>query len=284
VSGFSAEWLALRERYDRAARNAAVLGEVAGAFARREGIAVVDLACGNGSTLRSIAVRLPPRQSWRLVDNDLGLLAQAARLDAPPLVSVTSRPVDLVRDLELALEGPLDLVTTSALLDLVSPQWLERLVTETAARRLPIYAALTYDGRAAIEPPHRLDGDVLAGFNLHQRTDKGFGPALGPAAAARLVELLGAIGYAVRQGPSDWLLGPDDPAMQETLFASWAELAPLTTSLDGSQIADWLAARRALLAHGRSRLRIGHLDVFAWPIATRRELTSQSSRTSQPRT
>ena len=70
-------------------------------------------------------------------------------------VTVTARPIDLVRDLELALDGPLDLVTTSALLDLVSQEWLERLVVEAAARRLPVYAALTYDGRIEFEPESR---------------------------------------------------------------------------------------------------------------------------------
>jgi len=52
-------------------------------------------------------------------------------------VTVTTTLLDLARDLELALDGPLDLVTTSALLDLVSPEWLDRLVVEVAARRLP---------------------------------------------------------------------------------------------------------------------------------------------------
>ena len=37
--------------------------------------------------------------------------------------------------LEAALDGPVELVTTSALLDLVSHEWLDRLVTEAAARR-----------------------------------------------------------------------------------------------------------------------------------------------------
>ena len=32
-----------------------------------------------------------------------------------------------MRDLELALDGPIDLVTTSSLLDLVSAEWVERL-------------------------------------------------------------------------------------------------------------------------------------------------------------
>jgi len=79
MSGFSADWLALREPYDARARNRDVLDSVAtAAVAAGDAVAVVDLACGTGSTLRAIAPRLPPRQDWRLVDNDLSLLARAA--------------------------------------------------------------------------------------------------------------------------------------------------------------------------------------------------------------
>jgi len=99
VSGFSAQWLALREPYDLAARSAAVRDAVAEAFADRASIAAVDLACGTGSTLRAVGPHLPSRQSWRLVDNDLSLLARASALGRPPLVSVVAKPVDLARDL-----------------------------------------------------------------------------------------------------------------------------------------------------------------------------------------
>src|SRR5258707_38782 len=135
MSGFSADWLALREPYDLAARNAAVLDTVAAALLDQTSIAVVDLACGTGATLRAVGPHLPPRQTWRLVDNNLSLLAQASTLGRPPHVTVVAKPVDLARDLELALEGPLDLITTSALLDLVSAEWLDRLIVEAASRR-----------------------------------------------------------------------------------------------------------------------------------------------------
>ena len=84
MSGFSAQWLALREPYDLRARNATVLAAVAAAFADQPAVAVVDLACGAGASLRAIGPHLPPRQSWRLVDNDLGLLARTVALAQPP--------------------------------------------------------------------------------------------------------------------------------------------------------------------------------------------------------
>ena len=71
---------------------------------------------------------------------------------SPPAFNVTAAPVDLHRDLEAAFDGPADLLTTSALLDLVSDDWLNRLAVEAAARRLPVYAALSYDGRAELAP------------------------------------------------------------------------------------------------------------------------------------
>jgi hypothetical protein len=79
MSGFSIEWLSLREPYDLVARNATVLDAVASAFLDQTAISIVDLACGTGATLRALGPRLPPRQNWRLVDNNLSLLAQVAR-------------------------------------------------------------------------------------------------------------------------------------------------------------------------------------------------------------
>jgi hypothetical protein len=269
MSGFSAEWLSLRERYDRAARNTKVLDAVRRHFTGQTAIAVVDLACGTGSTVRTVGPYLPPRQNWRLVDNDLSLLARTSTISQPPNLSVTARPVDLARDLELALDGPLDLITASALLDLVSLEWLDRLIIEAAVRRLPIYAALTYDGRTVMQPVSGFDKEILVGFNAHQRSDKGFGPALGPSAAARAIERFEHFGYAVVQGRSDWVFGPDDRAIQQALFEGFADVGALTTQMTSAENGEWLAQRRHHLDEGRSHLRIGHVDIFARPTGNR---------------
>jgi len=269
MSGFSSGWLSLREPYDRRARNGAVLEAVRSWAAGRSSVAVVDLACGLGSTLRGVTESLPRRQSWRLTDNDLSLLARAADLARPPDLTVTAVPVDLARDLEAALDGPVELITTSALLDLVSHDWLDRLVTEVAARRLPIYAALSYDGLATLEPADPFDGAVIDAVNQHQRRDKGFGPALGPDAAATAPERFEAIGYQVVQGASDWVFGPRDTEIQTEVLTGWAVAARETDASSIGEIINWLARRRDHIAAGRSMMRVGHVDFFAQPTATR---------------
>jgi hypothetical protein len=263
MSGFRADWLALREPYDRKARNAEVARAVTAAFAAQSAVSIVDLACGTGSTLRAMASWLPARQDWRLVDNDLGLLLRAGATPAPSGVRASTMPVDLARDLEAALDGPLDLITASALLDLVSEDWLQRLVVETAARHLPIYAGLTFDGRVQFEPSDNLDDSVIAGFNRHQRTDKGFGRALGPAAAAEAISRFGKAGYTVVQGPADWSLEPDARDIQLEVLTGWVGAARELGTVSLADGASWLARRREFVSAGRSRIRVGHVDFFA---------------------
>lgn len=261
---FSAEWLSLREPFDTRARNAEVLGAVAAHFASHPAVSVVDLAAGTGSTLRAIAPCLPARQDWRLVDNNLSLLARADPSSGPQR-NVKTIPLDLARDLEAALDGPCDLVTTSALLDLVSKSWLERLIVETAARQLPVYAALSYDGRAVLDPVDPLDREIVAAVNAHQRTDKGFGPALGPDAALAVVQGFEALGWQVMQGQSDWQFEPKDTRIQQETLAGWALAAKETGLVSGDAAGDWLARRLKLIDGGRSNIRVGHVDVFAKP-------------------
>src|SRR6185312_2908186 len=176
-------------------------------------VTIVDIAYGTGSTFRALRPLLGARQNWRLVNNDLSLLARAPQ-SSPPDINITAVPTDLNRDLEGALDGPVDLVTTSALLDLVSDEWLQRLVVETAARRLPVYAGLSYDGRVEMTPADEADRKIVAAVNVHQRTDKGFGPALGPEAAAQAIQRFERVGYAVTQGKSDWVFAPTDREIQ----------------------------------------------------------------------
>ena len=142
-------------------------------------------------------------------------------------------------------------------------------MVEAAARQLPVYAALSYDGRAMLEPSDAFDAEMLAAVNLCQRRDKGFGPALGPQAAEQAVARFEGVGYGVMQGRSDWVFGPGDGAIQDSILAGWATAARELGDVPLDRIAAWFTQRRELIADGRARLEVGHIDLFATPMATR---------------
>ena len=97
-------------------------------------------------------------------------------------------------ELRLPVSG---LVTASALLDLVSESWLRRIAVRCRDVGATVLFALTYDGRMRFEPAHAGDENIRTLVNHHQRTDKGFGPALGPAAIATAQTIFTELGYRV---------------------------------------------------------------------------------------
>jgi SAM-dependent methyltransferase len=268
VSSFTADWLTLREPYDARARNPTVRAAVVKSVARLPSLSIVDLACGTGSTLRALADHLPAQQNWKLVDNDLGLLSRATDT-SHPRAKVRTAAVDLARDLELALDGAIDLLTTSALLDLVSERWLQRFAIEVAARKLRVYAALTYDGRVTFEPSDTGDGAIMAAVEVHQRRDQGFGAALGPNAARRAITRLEGVGYSLVYGFADWVIEAPHKDMQVACLESWAGAAREVGQSSAMEISSWLARRREAVASGQSSIRIGHVDIFANPVVLR---------------
>ena len=276
--GFSAEWLALREPADHAARNPGLAAAASAAIGERRVQRVVDLGCGAGSNLRGFAPKLGPRQHWTLVDYDPRLLAAARAAltrwadratqedDALLLekggrrIEVDFRQADLAADPASPLGGEVDLVTAAALFDLVSQDWLMRFADALAARRLPLYTVLIYDGIERWAPPHPADAAALAAFHAHQAGDKGFGPALGPKAAPAFEAALTRRGYRVRRAQSPWRLGPAQAALIEALADGAAGALAETGRMAAADIEDWRLARRLA-----SACEIGHEDLLATP-------------------
>jgi SAM-dependent methyltransferase len=260
MSRFSADWLDLRERADAAARATHLVARFAGRAAR-----IVDLGAGTGANLRYLAPRLGGAQDWVAVDRDPALLGAVASRPPPAGVRVRTLALDLDRSLEaLPLDG-CDLVTASALLDLVSAAWLERLAGACATAGANALFALSYDGRIEWSPAEAADARVRELLNLHQLGDKGFGPALGPAAGAAAVRRFAALGYAMEQAASDWVLGPESNALQAALVEGWLGAALALAPGEHIALHRWATARRVHIAEGVSRLRVGHIDIAGTP-------------------
>jgi hypothetical protein len=253
---FGADWLALRESYDTRAVAPDLVRRLVGWATTRPGLRVIDLGAGVGATLRRLGPILGEAQQWTLAELDSDLVTAGQVRLGPGLPPAAYWRLDLARDLEALGEKRVDLITASALLDLVSAHWLDRLVTLRARLGCALYVALTYNGRIEWEPPDPVDGLALNAVNRHQRGDKGFGLALGPDAAPTLARMLGR---SADVGRSDWRLGPGDRAMQRALIKGYSGVT------DDPALQAWAKRRLAHLRARGSALTVGHLDLLYLP-------------------
>jgi SAM-dependent methyltransferase len=296
LRGFSAEWLALREPADTVARDRSPIALDVADWAISQARAghgrplrILDLGSGSGANLRYLAPRLGPVQTWRLVDNDAALLADVPRalrnwaqangcsvdacdarlfVQSPRFATILDlEHLDLARGLDQLMLGDVDLITASALLDLVSYAWIEHLVQHCRRASCAVLFALSYDGWTAWGPELAMDEQVRCLLNRHQRSDKGFGPAAGPQAVAHAAECLQGAGFQVQQGRSDWRLSAADGALQAALATGWAQAATAVDPRQSVRISEWLQQRLALIQRRDSELKVGHIDLFAMPRA-----------------
>lgn len=294
TEAFDVEWLDLREPFDALARNEALAARLLARLPARPRL--LDLGAGTGSLFRWLAPRIGRAQAWTLVDADRDMAEAAFDTIADRAESVGFRVTfpnrrtllvhapggawrveALVADLA---EAPANLplheahaVVCSALCDLVSRPWIERVA---AAVRVPFYAALCVDGRDRFSPPHPADAAVARSFRRDQRRDKGFGgSALGPAAPATIAAAFAARGFDVESAASDWavrgrggppgLPGGAAAPFLGRLVAGRAETALAGPLGDARRVSAWTEERGRQIAAGVLRARIGHRDVLALP-------------------
>jgi hypothetical protein len=202
-------------------------------------------------------------QHWTLVDDDPAVLSHVT-LPGKTDASFETLRIDLSRALDrLPLHG-CDLITASALFDLVSRDWIARFAAACGEARVPNgLFALNFDGRVEWSPREPEDAFVASVFLRDMRRDKGFGTASAEECPAALSDAFSAAGYRVRLTDTPWRLGPADSALQRALLDGYEEVAKRQAPERRREIADWAARRRAHLAAGVSALFVGHRDVLA---------------------
>lgn len=285
--GFSESWLTLREPADHAARNSELDKKLVHWRFQQQALQVVELGAGTGSNLRYLMPLLGHEQHWRLIDHDSKLLDHLPTLLQPWAshhgasistanntlliehssfsASVTTEVIELADDLEpLSLDG-VHLLTASALLDLTSASWLDKLVHMSVENRCACFFVLNYNGKIQWQPKQTADADVTALLNQHQLSNKGFGPALGPAAGMYIAKALENAGCLVETAQSNWVLNDDSRLLQQAIIDGWAPAAKEQDSNASALVEQWHAMRQQYIEQSVSRLTVGHIDVLSLP-------------------
>ncbi|SFR47884.1 Glycosyltransferase involved in cell wall bisynthesis [Marinobacter daqiaonensis] len=275
ASVFDADWLELREPADHQARSE-TLTRLAIDWLAGRGVGdpiLVDIGTGTGSNCRYLAPRLSEnltaRSRWHLYDQDAGLL-EVARCSLPPEATSQFHLGRLtVAGIDVALPAWADLITASALIDLVSEDWLDALATCAARRKAALLIVLSYAGHFELTPAHPRDQALRDLVNAHQHGDKGLGSAQGPRATDCLAGHLRALGYRVTVESSPWQLGGDHQALQLALIAGWVQAAREQAGGDGTGEPGWLdewhSTRTDQVRRGELAIRVDHQDVFGEP-------------------
>lgn len=260
-----ARWLELRVQADNAAR-AVTAGSLlprlvqflAAVGAGNSGVEVIDLGSGTGANQRWLRPRLPFEQRWLLVDQD-----QALQRHQPvdPRTRLLTADVAILRSI-LDRQGHPQLVTCSALLNLLTRDQLDAIGSALAVARQPALFSLTVTGAVRLSPPHPHDTQLRRAFNDHQRRD---GRA-GPDAVQVLTRALRASGSMVWTEETPWLLDRHNDGEFVRQFLNDRVLAAVAQepSLDSAG-ADWLSHRLDQLAEGELEISVGHRDLLVLP-------------------
>lgn len=285
-TNFATDWLEERRRFDAAARNAAVEAACLQYAAQFQPVSLIDLGAGDGAMFSYLSHKLPSEQNWSLVELNPKLLQSArSRLlhwanghgyrieKEEPEHLLFQRgerrlSIQLIQGSFLDLQQLLplehyELVTASAVFDLLSRPMLEALMETLQQNHLALYATLHYQSME-YHPKQAQDRPVVEAYERHMQRQQDFGQALGADCCTALNELSEQYFHRPpEEGPSPWLIRPGDIAMHRHLFdfikRSLIDFAP------EAGVQEWLRDKEALLGDGRLRLQVEHCDHFIAP-------------------
>jgi hypothetical protein len=275
-------WLALRQPADAAARAPDLVEHLRRELPPAGRQVIHDLACGTGAMGRWLAPLLPGPQHWVMHDRDADLLQVAAADPPGPAADGTGVTVEAKRsDITRLRPGDLadaTLITTSALLDMLTEDELAGLVTVCAGAGCPVLLTLSVVGHVELTPADPLDRRVAAAFDDHQRRATDRGRLLGPDAAAHAAAEFGRLGAEVLVRPSPWRLGPLQADLAAEWFTGWVGAACEQDVALGAETDGYTRRRLAQVAAGQLAVTVDHADLLVLPPPPRApELSGEGS-------
>ncbi|MBD8020625.1 glycosyltransferase family 4 protein [Brevibacterium gallinarum] len=262
------DWLDMRIAYDNTARTASLPLIDAALAALPDGgpgLRICDIGAGTGNSAlwfdAAFGDRGVTERDWLLIDDNPTALAQAAAriAEAPERRAETCRAPIAELPRLLGVGRPVDLITGSAVLDVLRPADATALIDTLAATGAPGLFLLTITGDWHLDPVHPADAHIAAAFAAHQQREG----RLGADAAGHLQTAAEAAGMTVQTTASPWQLNAaDDHAFLTRFLTDRITAATEYEPASADLFADWLNDR---LADASLTVTVDHRDLLILP-------------------
>ena len=195
---FSKSWINMRVEYDNYSRSN-ILSNYLNKNNLVSDMELIDMCCGSGNFLIWLIKKDLSFNEYTLIDNDINLL-KSIRSNLKRNCSKNIKIKSNTNNMNLILSRDnlnsrvsikrsdcdkfsyktkkFHVISYSAVLDLMSKSSIIKALKKVNNLNI-IYFSLCFDGTVKWTPTNTFDKYILSFFNHHQRTDKGFGTALG---------------------------------------------------------------------------------------------------------
>ena len=284
---FSKSWINMRVDYDNISRST-VLVDHLNKLSEEHDIDLIDLYCGSGNFFIWSLNKNILFKNCTLVDHDIKLLKSIKsnlRANLRPMYSIQSNTnnLDLLIKKNSKTLSSLSIqkndcddyryssqkyhvISYSAALDIMSRSSIDSALKRIKKNNI-LYFSLCFNGQVRWTPTNAFDKYILTFFNNHQRSDKGFGKALGYKSIEFIRQKADKLNLNVTIKDSPWIiknkLDKDKVFMKRYLIDIKKSLFHME-GIDRDILRKWYQDKKSEIDNKNIQLFVGHNDILLY--------------------
>ena len=284
---FSKSWINMRVGYDNISRSTVLVDHI-NKLSQEHDIDLIDLYCGSGNFLIWSLDKNISFNNCILVDHDIKLLKSIKSNLRTHLRSIyefqsNTNNLDLLIKKKFKTVSSVSIkknncddyiyssekyhvISYSAALDIMS-----KLSIDVALKRIKknniLYFSLCFNGQVRWTPTNTFDKYILKFFNNHQRSDKGFGEALGYKSIDFVRKKAHKLKLDISVKDSPWIVknksDKDKVFMKRYLLDIKKSLFHME-GIDKDILRKWYQDKKSDIDNKNTKLYVGHNDILLY--------------------
>ena len=284
---FSKSWINMRVDYDNISRSTVLVDHI-NKLSQEHDIDLIDLYCGSGNFLIWSLDKNILFNNCILVDHDIKLLKSIKsnlRTHLRPMYSIQSN----TNNLDLLIKKNNEILSTisikkndcdsyrcssekyhvisySAALDIMPKPSIASALKRIKKNNI-LYFSLCFNGKVRWTPTNTFDRYILTFFNNHQRSDKGFGKALGYKSIEFIKQKAGKLNLNITVKDSPWIIknkfDKDKVFMKRYLLDIKKSLFHME-GIDKDILRKWYQDKKSQIDNKKIQLYVGHNDILLY--------------------